>query len=219
MKKLIGIVAAFFALTLAAGPAHALSVSLASLGGGQGCTDAACSSSTLAWSLSTGNGTGTLDLAGTTLTFSITLPSSTFLPAGGSDNGVTQLVFSDVTYDGSATVADYGGGVFYIAGGSATVSGTQTPSGAGSAGAFTASANLSGSCLASGELGTVFCGIVFGPNSDFDIAINGATRYFTHTLNVTGTWQVLLGAEPGPQGHFKYTFKMKQPKGVVYSAD
>jgi len=195
MKKLIGIVAVFFALTLAASPAHALSVSLASLGGGQGCTDAACSSSTLAWSLSTGNGTGTLDLAGTTLTFSITLPSSTFLPAG-SDNGVTQLVFSDVTYAGSATVADYGGGVFYIAGGSATVSGTQTPSGAGSAGAFTASANLSGSCLASGELGTVFCGIVFGPNSDFDIAINGATRYFTHTLNVTApepTTALLIG--------------------------
>jgi hypothetical protein len=51
------------------------------------------------------------------------------------------------------------------------------------------------------------------------VAAKGRGLTITHTLNVTGTWQVLLGAQPGPQGHFKYTFKLKQPKGVVYSAD
>lgn len=52
-----------------------------------------------------------------------------------------------------------------------------------------------------------------------DVVAKGKGLTITHTLNVTGTWQVLLGALPGPQGHFKYSFKLKQPKDVIYSAD
>lgn len=52
-----------------------------------------------------------------------------------------------------------------------------------------------------------------------DVVAKGKGVSITHTLNVTGTWQVLLGALPGPQGHFNYSFKLKQPKGVTYSAD
>jgi hypothetical protein len=196
MKKLLGIFAAFLALTLAAGPAHALSVSLASLGGGQGCTDAACTDPTLTWTLSSGNGSGTLDLTGTTLTFSITLPGAAFTAIGGNDNGVTQLDFTNVTYAGSANLTDYGGGFFAIDSGSASVSGTQTPTGAGAAGAFSAlDALLAGSCIDVGA-GTLDCGIIFGADNDFDFAVNGETRYFTHTLNVTApepTTALLLG--------------------------
>lgn len=186
MKKLAGILAAAFALALVAGSAHALPVSTASIGGGKGCLDAACASQRLSWSLSAGSGSGTLGLSGTTLIFSISLPSSTFLPTTGpNDNGVTQLVFTNTTYAGTATLLNLGFGAYSITGGTASISGTQTPTGAGVAGPFSAlSSLLSGSCFDSGPLG-VTCGIIFSASNDFNFAVNGQTRYFTHTLNVT----------------------------------
>jgi hypothetical protein len=186
MKKLVGIVAGIIGLALIAGSAQALPVSTASLGGGQGCSDVGCASPKLSWSLSTGSGSGTLGISGTTLTFSISLPSSTFLPTTGpNDNGVTQLVFTNTTYAGSASLNNLGFGAYSITGGSASISGTQTPSGAGVAGPFSATDSLlSGSCYDSGALG-ISCGIIFSTSNNFNFAVNGQTRYFTHTLNVT----------------------------------
>lgn len=189
MKKRVGIAAGLLAFALAAGTAQALPVASASVGDGYGCTDAACSNHTLSWSVSSGAGTGSLSLSGTTLTFSITLPGSTFLPTSPAtnDNGVTQLVFSNTTYSGTATVAAnlYVPGLYDITGGTAAISGTQTPSGAGLAGAFAAASSLlSGNCYDAGAFG-VSCGIIFSAQNDFSLSLNGQTRYFTHTVNVT----------------------------------
>ena len=189
MKKRIGIAAALVALVLGAGTAQAMTISTASVGAGFGCSNATCSNHTLAWSASSGAGSGSLSLSGTSMTFSITLPSSTFLPISPAtnDNGVTQLVFSNVTYAGTATVAEniYAPGLFDITGGTAAVSGTQTPTGAGTAGAFAASSSLlSGSCFDAGVYG-FSCGIIFSAANNFNFPVNGQTRYFTHTVNLT----------------------------------
>jgi len=201
MRRLPGLLVAVVLLTVGGGSARALPVTFAAVGGGQGCLDSACTSPTLSWSSSSGAASGTLDLdAGlSTLTFSILLPSSIFLPISPpSDNGVTQLEFTNVTYASvSAPLIDLGGGLYLIAGGGASVSGTQTPTGAGSAGPFSATISLlSGSCIDIG--GTVFCGITFSAPYDFNFVVNGQTRHFTHTVNVTAlpepTTALLLGA-------------------------
>ncbi len=196
MKLRVGILAAFSALALGAGTAHALPVSEASVGGGQGCTDSACANPTLSWSQASGTGSGTLSLSSSVplgpidmLIFSITLPSTTFLPTlpSTNDNGVTRLDFTNVTYSGTAAVAasQYVPGQFDITGGTGAIAGTQTPTGAGSAGGFSASSSLlSGYCLDIAGFG-VTCGIIFSADNDFNFPVNGATRYFTHTVNVT----------------------------------
>lgn len=180
---LIALVGAAFASL----PAQAvpLGVSTAAVGGGQGCTTSACSTATLNWNSSSGAPSGTVDLdAGlSTVAFSISGLNSTFLPVGPSDNGVTQLDFTGVTYAGTASLFDLGGGLYLITGGSASVSGTQTPTGAGSAGLFSASDSLlSGSCT--DIAGTVFCGITFSALNDFNFSVNGATRHFTDRKSV-----------------------------------
>lgn len=198
MKRVAGLFVALVGVMVAVGPASALPVSTASVGGGQGCVLSDCtdpSDPRLSWSSSSGAGTGTLDLDTglLTLSFSITLPSSTFLPSSGpSDNGVTQLDFSNVTYAGSGSVLPLGGGLYLISGGSASISGTQTPTGAGSAGLFSASDSLlSGSCTE--IVGTVFCGIVFSADNDFNFVVNGQTRHFTHTVNATAVPEPTTG--------------------------
>jgi hypothetical protein len=54
-----------------------------------------------------------------------------------------------------------------------------------------------------------------------DVKFVAKTRMLTLTykVDVSGTWTVVLGAAPGPRGTFTYTYKLKQPKGVAYSAD
>jgi hypothetical protein len=184
MKRFIVGVALGFVSMFAGGVAQALPVGSASLGNGRGCLNQACTNQTLTWSSSSGGGSGTLSIAGNNLSFSITLSSSTFVPiSGGNDNGVTQLVFTNTTYTGSATVNQVGP-LYNIVSGSASIAGTQTPSGAGLAGPFAAAdALVAGSCVASG--GNFSCGLVFGAANDFNFALNGQTRYFTHTMNVS----------------------------------
>lgn len=191
MMKWVGIAAAaLVSVVVGAGSAQALPVTSASVGDGYGCTDSACSNHTLSWSVSSGAGTGSLSIVGgTSLVFSITLPSSTFVPTSPStnDNGVTQLVFSNVTYSGTATIAEniYAPGLYDITGGTASIVGNQTPAGAGSAGGFSASSSLlSGNCYDAGAFG-VTCGLIFSAENDFNFSVNGQTRYFTHTVNVT----------------------------------
>jgi len=41
---------------------------------------------------------------------------------------------------------------------------------------------------------------------------------FRRVLPTSGTWTIVVGAKPGPQGRFSYAFSLKEPKGV-YSAD
>jgi len=180
---------------LAAGSAQALSVTAASLGSGRGCTDGACTNQTLTLS-SSASGTGTLSLGGGSLTFNVTLPLSSFVPISGpDDNGVTQLDFVNVTYSGTASVLTIGP-VSSITSGSATISGTQTPTGAGSSGPFAVSDSLlSGTCT---DLGTsIVCGIIFSSLTDFNFDVNGQKRWFTHTMNLTvpePSTGLLLGA-------------------------
>lgn len=42
---------------------------------------------------------------------------------------------------------------------------------------------------------------------------------FTVKLDQSGTWQYEIRPTPGPVGDVKYTFALKHPKGVVYTAD
>jgi hypothetical protein len=167
---------------LAAGAAQADPVVTAAVGGGRGCANSACTQIRYLWSSSSGAGSGTLTLGGGNLSFSITLPGSLFLAMPSPDNGVTQISFTNVTYAGSATVSG-GPANFSITGGSATISGTQTPTGAGVAGAFAVTDSLlSGSCNVGAN---ITCGIIFAGLNDFSFNVNGQTRWFTHTVNVT----------------------------------
>ena len=36
---------------------------------------------------------------------------------------------------------------------------------------------------------------------------------------VSGTWRVVIAADPGPQGHFRYTFRLQEPLETVYRKD
>jgi len=166
-----------------ASSAFALPVTSASIDGGRGCSDSGCTVQTFAWSSTAGSaGSGTLTLSAGTLTFSFTAPGATFVASPGpSDNGVTQIDFSSVTYTGSASVS--GVGFYTITGGSASISGTQTPTGAGSAGPFSAADSLlAGTCIDMGS--GLSCGIIFSSLNDFGFGVNGQTRYFTHTVDV-----------------------------------
>lgn len=52
-----------------------------------------------------------------------------------------------------------------------------------------------------------------------DVVEKKGTITIKKTLAISGTWTLVLGAKPGPQGHFKYKYQVKEPKKVVYSAD
>ena len=184
MKRFAVAAVVGFVFALAAGSAQALPVSSASVGNARGCVNQACTNQTFTWGSNAGGGTGTLDIVGNNLSFSITLASTTLVSIGASDNGVTQIDFTSTTYTGGATLMPLGGGFYSILSGSASISGTQTPTGAGAAGPFAAAdALLSGSCQDTGA--SISCGIVFGAANDFNFLVNGQTRHFTHTMNVT----------------------------------
>jgi hypothetical protein len=42
---------------------------------------------------------------------------------------------------------------------------------------------------------------------------------FRRILPISGTWSVVVGAKPGPQGSFTYTYSLREPPKAVYSAD
>jgi hypothetical protein len=39
----------------------------------------------------------------------------------------------------------------------------------------------------------------------------------SETQNLSGTWRMIVGAYPGAQGHFTYSFKIVEPKGGAYA--
>jgi hypothetical protein len=183
MKRmgLVGGLIASVGLALAS-VAQAASITSGSIGNGRGCTDPACTNVT--FNLQSGSsgpvsGALSIDVPTVQLEFDLTLASAVFNAAGGADNGVTSLLFENVRYTGTATLMALGPS-WLITGGTAQITGTVTPT-PGSPDPFSTSAAVSGQCQQSGG-GTV-CGIIFS-STQYTLEINGATRYFSNTLNV-----------------------------------
>jgi hypothetical protein len=167
-----------------------------------GCLDAVCASPVFSLDGPT-SVSGSMTLSGNTLSFSIDLASASF---SGSDGPVTGVTFSNVNYSGSLAVTTLGSFIVLDSSAgsqTATVSGTVTPSGAGSAVNFTLSgvqvSNLNFTLTGGGP--SFFGGLRFGPDG-FDLDVNGNTRFFQHTLNVSvipepGTAVLLIGGLAG----------------------
>ena len=87
----------------------------------------------------------------------------------------------------------------------------------GAALTFTAKADKSGLALTAMHLldpsGTVV------PLAPSEVTAKGAALTIKKTLPTSGVWTVVLGAKPGPAGQFSYSYKLKQPPKVAYSAD
>jgi hypothetical protein len=189
MKRmgLVGGLIASVGLALAS-VAQAASITSGSIGNGRGCTDPACTNVT--FNLQNGSsgavsGALSINVPAVQLEFDLTLASAILLAAGGNDNGVTSLLFENVRYMGTASLMNLGPS-WIITGGTAQITGTVTPTldpiyGPGAPSPFSTSAAVSGQCQESGG-GTV-CGIIFS-STQYTIEINGATRYFSNTLNV-----------------------------------
>lgn len=126
--------------------------------------------------------TGTVTRTGLTLDFSISLVSSVF---NGTDGAVTSVEFTNVLYQGSATLQDNGGGNYTFANQTADfVSGTLTPTGAGLPVVFNLpDVLMQGQC---DEVGISFtCNLTFGDTGGLmPISVNGQDRYFTHVLDI-----------------------------------
>ncbi len=175
--------AALVIFSLSAAPLSALTINPASSGllDARGCSTANCILSEI-YSLSGAPAvSGTFDIVGTTLTFSIDLVAAT-LP--GNDGAVTAVDFGNVNYSGSVTVVDEGSNQFSFLDQDATVTGTLTPVGAGSATPFNITpVNLTGNCL--GTPGSsLACGLQFGAGVGFEIEVNGNPRYFNHSVDL-----------------------------------
>jgi len=147
----------------------------------RGCTTSSCFFSQIYTLSGAPAVSGTFDISGTTLTFSIDLAAATLT---GSDGPVSAVDFSTVNYSGSFSVVDEGSNMFSFLDQNATVTGTLTPVGAGSATAFNITpVNVTGNC--SGTPGvSLTCGLQFGAGIGFAIDVNGNTRYFNHTVNL-----------------------------------
>lgn len=177
---LLGIVAG---LSLATS-ASALSIDSGNSGLDQavGCTDTLCIAPTYNLAASAPV-SGTIDISGGILTFNIQLANATLNATGGSDGGVTSVSFSNTVYSGSVGVTFDGSNYNVNPAQIGSVSGTVTPTGAGSAASVAATTVLvTGLC--SGTPGSALqCGLIFGPQANFSATINGNLRYFRHTVD------------------------------------
>ncbi|MBK7950579.1 MAG: PEP-CTERM sorting domain-containing protein [Deltaproteobacteria bacterium] len=177
---LLGVVAG---LSLASG-ASALSIDSSNSGLDQavGCTDTLCITTPYGLAASAPV-TGSLDISGGILTFDIQLASATLNATGGSDGGVTSVSFSNTIYSGSVGVTFDGSNYNVNPAQVGSVTGTITPTGAGSASSLAATTVLvTGLC--SGTPGSALqCGLIFGPQANFSATINGNLRYFRHTVD------------------------------------
>ena len=179
------IVGAAVQLALSAESAKALSVDvgLSTLTDGQICaspTVLSCLVPQFQLSSAASMSGGTLDIVGTTLTFSFSLPSASF---SGSDGPVSAVALSSVIYSGSFTVSPTGSGIYEFQDQLTSISGTLTPTGAGAATAFAnAAVNTTGQC--SGTPGSsLVCGFLFGPVGA-DVVINGNARSLRQSVNI-----------------------------------
>jgi hypothetical protein len=117
------------------------------------------------------------------------LASATYLDVAGADNGVDEIVFTNVNYSATGLAASHLGGGVYSVSGSVTVDGTyeQLLGGGGVVGAtdFLLTANLSaGQCTESGAV--VACTFDFGPGGPFALDVGAApvSRRFIQGFNV-----------------------------------
>lgn len=167
---------------LSASAAHALVINPGSstLTLARGCTSANCFLTEIFTLDGTPSVSGSLDIVGSTLTFSIDLTSASL---SGTDGPVTGLTFTNVNYSGSITVTDEGSNMWSFLDQDAHVTGTLTPSGAGAPVMFDIDpVNTTGNC--SGTPGaSLLCGFSFGAGAGFPIDVNGNTRYFRHDVN------------------------------------
>jgi len=175
--------AALVVLAFSAAPASALQINTSSSGlhVAKGCSTPDCFMSEIYLLSGAPSVSGSFDIVGTTLTFSIDLAAATLV---GTDGAVTAVDFSNVNYSGSLTVTDEGSGMFSIVDQDATVAGTLTPVGAGVPVGFNIfPVNVLGSCT--GTPGTSLgCGLQFGAGAGFEIDVNGNPRFFRHTVDI-----------------------------------
>jgi len=175
--------AALVIFAFLATPASALQINTSSSGlhVAKGCSTPDCFMSEIYVLSGAPSVSGSFDIVGTTLTFSIDLAAATLT---GSDGAVTAVDFSNVNYSGSLTVVDQGSGMFGIIDQDATVAGTLTPIGAGSPVPFDIfPVNVVGNCT--GTPGTSLgCGLQFGAGAGFEIGVNGNPRFFRHTVDI-----------------------------------
>lgn len=165
------------------GPAGALPINTGSstLSVARGCTSANCFLSEVFTLSGSPSVSGSFDIVGTTLTFSIDLA---FASLPGSDGAVTGVEFSSVNYSGSFLVDVDSPTEWSFLDRDARVMGTLTPIGAGAPVVFDIDpVNTTGNC--SGTAGvSLVCGLSFGAGIGFPIDVNGNTRYFRHDVNV-----------------------------------
>ncbi len=169
-------------LSLPLGAAQALSVDsgTSALTDGQICSDATVFSCAVSPLFQLDNAVtvseGSIDITGTTLSFSFSVPAAGF---SGSDGSITAVALSDVTYSGSFSVVNEGGGEYTFLDQTTSIAGTITPTGIGF---LAGSVNTTGTC--SGTPGSaLLCGFLFGP-SGFDVDLDGNTRYVRQSVNI-----------------------------------
>lgn len=187
------------ALALAGTPSSALTIDSDNSGLDQAvaCADASCMPILFELTES-GPVTGSLELVGSQLHFSIDLASARLVATDGPDGGVDALLLSDITYTGSVTLTAGIDGILAVDFGQfASVSGIVTPEGVGSPSMLDATqVLLTGAC--SGAAGTTLvCGLGFEPDLDFQADVNGNTRWLQHSVDVAAVPEpgtaILLG--------------------------
>ena len=57
------------------------------------------------------------------------------------------------------------------------------------------------------------------PLEENEVVTKGRGFAINKVLDASGTWQVAITANPGPQGHFRYAFRLREPSGVTFSND
>jgi hypothetical protein len=189
-STLAALVTAFsvICLFLAASAAQALTINSAtsSLDQGIGCGDSFCAFDII-YGLDTPNPSlsGTFDITGGTLNFSINLASATLSVLSGTDGGVTSVEFSGVTISGSVAVAPETGDLFSVTDQPSTIFGTLTPTGAGDPVPFNlVGVNTSGTCNDAPGL-SLTCGLTFGAGIfPMQISVNEQPRYFRLTTDI-----------------------------------
>jgi hypothetical protein len=145
------------------------------------------------------SGTITLDSTAGTVAFNMSVASATFLAAGGPDNGVDEIDFTNLLYSGTLTGATFAPGplgstVISVAPQAltASVSGSyeQLLLGGNVNGVdpFVANARLSsGSCTLTAS-NYLTCGFIFGPGGPFALDVGSdaspLSRRVVHSLNV-----------------------------------
>ncbi len=148
-----------------------------------GCTDSACFGKVYDVVTDPGAVSGTLDISGGLLDFTINLTGATLSSTAG-DGGVKAIVF-DLVYTGQVSVSlDASDNYVIDFGQTGEVNGSATPIGAGSPAPVAAAASLLTGACSGTPGGAMQCGLTFSPTTDLQAEINGNTRYFEHKIDV-----------------------------------